>query len=139
MSNLFKIEYGKEIKQKAETIIDEKWEELMKGVDKIISWKELTEERLVKIEQNIEELKKRFSELHTGILGKISDYDQGIRNVGTEEDSFSYSVSAQETDCGLSLAESDEMLFGASRTNILIPAGSITAQHHLLVLVLLLM
>ena len=56
----------------------------MKGVNKIIEWKDSAEERLAKIEDDIENLKNRFSELHTGVLGKISEYDKGIRDVGTD-------------------------------------------------------
>jgi len=40
-----------EIEEIAESIIDEKWEELMKAVDKIIAWKESTEAKIVKMEQ----------------------------------------------------------------------------------------
>ena len=73
-----------QVEEVAEAIIDEKWEELMKGVNKIITWKDSTEERLTKIQDDIEDLKNRFSELHTGVLGKISEYDKGIRDVGTD-------------------------------------------------------
>ena len=42
--------FGREqIEEVAETIIDEKWDELMKGVNKIIEWKDSAEERLAKI------------------------------------------------------------------------------------------
>ena len=73
-----------QIEEVAEAIIDEKWEELMKGVNKIIVWKDSAEERLTKIQDDIDDLKHKFSELHTGVLGKISEYDKGIRNVGTD-------------------------------------------------------
>ncbi|MBW2965673.1 hypothetical protein KY342_01055 [Candidatus Woesearchaeota archaeon] len=72
------------VEEVAEAIIDEKWDELMKSVDKIIAWKETTETRMIKIEQAIEDLKERFEELHKGILAKIGEYDKGIRDVGTE-------------------------------------------------------
>jgi hypothetical protein len=73
-----------QVEEVAEAIIDEKWGDFEKGISKIISWKDSAEERLIKIEQNIEDIKKRIAELNTAILGKISDYDAGIRNVGTE-------------------------------------------------------
>ena len=72
------------IEEIAETIIDEKWEELMKNVEKIVTWKDATESRITRIEESIADLKKSFDELHRGILGKISEYDKGIRNVGTD-------------------------------------------------------
>ena len=71
------------IEEIAETIIDEKWEELMKNVEKIVTWKDATESRITRIEESIADLKKSFDELHRGILGKISEYDKGIRDVGT--------------------------------------------------------
>ncbi len=72
------------VEEIAEAIIDEKWEELMKSVNKIVSWKEVTETKLIKMEQTIKDLKERYEELHKGILAKIGEYDKGIRDVGSE-------------------------------------------------------
>jgi hypothetical protein len=72
------------IEEVAEAIIDEKWDELMKSVDKIVVWKEATDAKIIKMEQAIKDLKERFEELHKGILAKIGEYDKGIRNVGSE-------------------------------------------------------
>jgi len=73
-----------EIEEIVEPIIDEKWEELVKSVDKIIAWKDSAESKLVKMEQQMKDLKDRFEELHSGILAKIGEYDKGIRDVGSE-------------------------------------------------------
>ncbi|MBW2981773.1 hypothetical protein KY343_02725 [Candidatus Woesearchaeota archaeon] len=72
------------VEEVAEAIIDEKWEELMKSVDKITTWKETTEAKIIKMDQVIKDLKERFEELHRGILAKIGEYDKGIRDVGSE-------------------------------------------------------
>ena len=72
------------IEEVAESIIDEKWEELMKNVDKIVEWKESTEEKLTKMDQKIGDLKERFEALHQGVLAKVSEYDKGIKEVGTD-------------------------------------------------------
>ncbi|MBR9692136.1 hypothetical protein GOV06_05115 [Candidatus Woesearchaeota archaeon] len=72
------------IEEVAESIIDEKWEELMKNVDKIIEWKELTESRIAKMEQKFKDLKERFEALHSGVLSKVSEYDKGIKGVSTD-------------------------------------------------------
>jgi DNA-binding transcriptional MerR regulator len=72
------------IEEIAEAIIDEKWDELMKSVDKIAAWKEKTEAKIIKMEQTVKDLKERFEELHSGILAKIGEYDKGIRDVGSE-------------------------------------------------------
>lgn len=67
-----------------ESIVDEKWNELMKGLDKVLEWKESTDARMIRIENEIKSLKERFEELHQGILAKIGEYDKGIRDVGSD-------------------------------------------------------
>lgn len=73
-----------QIEEVAETIIEEKWDDLMKAVEKIAAWKDNAENRLAKMEQGIEDLRKNFEQLQSGVLGKVSEYDQGIRDVGVE-------------------------------------------------------
>jgi prefoldin subunit 5 len=67
-----------------ESIIDEKWEELMKNINKVIEWKNKTETRIIAMEQKIENLKENFAQLQRAITGKIGDYDKHITDVGTE-------------------------------------------------------
>jgi len=67
-----------------EAIIEEKWSALMKDVDKIIAWKERTEERVLKVEQQIKNLKDQFDKLHEGVLGQISQYSEGLSEIGTD-------------------------------------------------------
>ena len=71
------------IEEIAEAIIDEKWNEFTKDVTKIIEWKERTESRLARIEQDLKQLKESFDTLHKSVLGKISDYDRNITEVST--------------------------------------------------------
>lgn len=72
------------IEEVAEAIIDEKWNDLLKDITKISEANNKMESRLVKIEQEISNLKQNFESLHRGVLGKISDYDKNLVNVGTE-------------------------------------------------------
>jgi len=72
------------IAEVAESIIDEKWEELMKNVEKIVAWKEETEAKLTKMEQKMKDLKERFEALHSGVLSKVSEYDKGIKGVSAD-------------------------------------------------------
>jgi prefoldin subunit 5 len=72
------------IEELAEAIIDEKWAELIKNINKIFEWKEKTDGTLKKLSQEMIDLKANFDKLHKGILGKITEYDQNIINVGTE-------------------------------------------------------
>ena len=76
---------GKEsVEEMVETIIDEKWEELMKSINKIIEWKNKADAKVTTLEQQFKDLKADFDKLHSAVLGKISEYDQNIISVGTE-------------------------------------------------------
>jgi hypothetical protein len=72
------------IEQIAEAIIDEKWNDLVESINKVIDWKNKMEARIVKIEQQLNDLKQMYSELQKGILEKVGEYDQHILDVGTE-------------------------------------------------------
>ncbi|MFA6088570.1 MAG: hypothetical protein WC755_01780 [Candidatus Woesearchaeota archaeon] len=72
------------IEELAEAIIDEKWNELVKSIEKIAEWKERTESRLDRIEEAMESMKSQFSDLHKGVLGKIGEYDNNITDIGSE-------------------------------------------------------
>ena len=75
---------SKRIEELAEAIIDEKWNEIVRSINKIIDWKERVEMRVTKIEQQLEDINKNFDTLHKGVLGKITDYDRNLTNVGAE-------------------------------------------------------
>lgn len=72
------------IEEVAEAIIDEKWKEVMGDISKVIEWKRVVDSRLDRIEQQINDLKANFDALHTGVLGRISEYDKNLTNVGVE-------------------------------------------------------
>ena len=72
------------VEQIAEAIIDEKWNELVKDITKITESNKEMEARLIKAEAELQNLKENFENLHKGVLGKITDYDQNLVNVGTE-------------------------------------------------------
>jgi prefoldin subunit 5 len=72
------------IEELAEAIIDEKWNDIVKSINKIADWKERTESKITKMEQQMTDLKKNFDQLHQGVLGKIGDYDKNLMNISTE-------------------------------------------------------
>ena len=72
------------IQEVAEAIIDEKWEELAKDIRKVIEWKEKSEDRLAKLEQQVIDMRLSIDSLTKSIMIKISSYDQNIVDVGTE-------------------------------------------------------
>ncbi len=67
-----------------EGMIDEKWDDLIGEVKKIVEWKELIEDKQTKMNNDLEKLKEDFKILHQGVLGKLEDYDSRMSDVGTE-------------------------------------------------------
>jgi hypothetical protein len=67
----------------AESIIDEKWKDLIDNVKRIVEWKEKTEERIVSMEEKFNGLKGEFDKLHSAVLDKVGEYNKTIENVGT--------------------------------------------------------
>jgi hypothetical protein len=72
------------IQEVAEAIIDEKWEAIAKDIRKMIDWKESSENRLAKLEQQMIDLRLSIDSLTKSMMAKISGYDQNIVDVGTE-------------------------------------------------------
>ena len=72
------------IQEVAEAIIDEKWEALAKDIKRVIEWKESSENRLAKLEQQLIDLRLSIDSLTKSMMTKISAYDQNIVDVGTE-------------------------------------------------------
>jgi hypothetical protein len=75
---------NEEVEAIAESIIDEKWDELMKSMSKVIAWKEEMDNKVAEMEQKFDDLNKNFEDLHKSVLGKISDYDRTMTDVGTD-------------------------------------------------------
>lgn len=67
-----------------EAIIDEKWNDLVKDINKIIEWKNSAEARLSAMSQQITDIKEEFDKLHQAVVGKVGEYDQHILDVGAE-------------------------------------------------------
>lgn len=72
------------IEEITESMIDEKWDELIAEVKKIIEWKDKIEEKQNKIISDVQKLKEDFTVLHQGVLGRLEEYDGRMRDVGVE-------------------------------------------------------
>jgi uncharacterized protein YukE len=72
------------IEELAEAIIDEKWNDLMENINRIIDWKEKTDSRLTEIETTMRLVKDDFDKIHSAVLERVGDYDKHISEVGTE-------------------------------------------------------
>jgi len=72
------------IQEVAEAIIEEKWDALIKDIKKVAEWKERTDERISKIEQQLIDMRMAIDSLTKNMMARISAYDQNIVDVGTE-------------------------------------------------------
>ncbi len=72
------------IEEIAESIIKEKWDELIKGVGDIALWKERIDIDLEGVKQELIRTQEKFENLQKSIMGKVSEYSEGVINVGTE-------------------------------------------------------
>ncbi|MEM4336969.1 MAG: hypothetical protein QXG86_03115 [Candidatus Woesearchaeota archaeon] len=67
-----------------EAVVEEKWQDLIKNVSRIVDWKEKIDQRIAAIEQQIADLKNTFDKLHSSLLEKIEEYDKTMIGVGTD-------------------------------------------------------
>ncbi|RJQ17243.1 hypothetical protein C4573_04290 [Candidatus Woesearchaeota archaeon] len=67
-----------------EAIIDEKWNELVKDIEKIVDWKNKTENRITGLQQEFADLKSNFDKVHQAVIGKIGEYDKNILEIGSD-------------------------------------------------------
>jgi len=79
MSNVYE-----RMEEIAESLIDEKWDDLIAEVKKIIDWKNKVEEKQSKLQHDVDKLMDDFKMLHEAVLGKLEDYDTRMQDVGTE-------------------------------------------------------
>ena len=75
---------NEEVEELVESVIEEKWDELAKDINKIVEWKNEVESKISKIEQRFETLSNEFDKLHQALIGKIGEYDKNILEVGAE-------------------------------------------------------
>ena len=67
-----------------EAIIEEKWNELVKDINKVIEWKQKADTRLTSMEQQVADLKSQFDKVHQAVIGKVGEYDKHMTEVGAE-------------------------------------------------------
>ena len=72
------------ISEIAESIIEEKWSELVDHVNRIIEWKSNVELKLASMDEQLKGLKSDFDTLHKSVLGRIGETDTVMREVSTD-------------------------------------------------------
>jgi hypothetical protein len=72
------------IEEIAESIIKEKWNDMVKNVGDITQWKEKTDMELESVKQELIRTQQKFDDLQKALIGKVSEYSEGIIHLGTE-------------------------------------------------------
>lgn len=72
------------VQEIVESIIDERWQEVVASVGDITLWKSKMEDDVAAIKQEILRIEDRFTKLQTSIIGKVDEYQKGISQVSTE-------------------------------------------------------
>lgn len=67
-----------------ESIIDERWQEVVASVGDITIWKSRVDDDLSAIKQEVLRIEDRFTKLQASILGKVDEYQKGITQVSSE-------------------------------------------------------
>ena len=67
-----------------ESIIDERWQEVVASVGDITIWKSRVDDDLSAIKQEVLRVEDRFTKLQASILGKVDEYQKGITQVSSE-------------------------------------------------------
>lgn len=90
MESSYQEESKEKIEELAEVIIDEKWNILVKDINKIVEWKDNVEKKIEELDKRINDIYTDVDSLKKNILSKLNQYDRGISGVGT-------SIKAMET------------------------------------------
>ena len=73
-----------QVEEIVEAIIDEKWKEFERDIKLVIDWKDKTESKIDQMGQQIADLAGSLNTLQKSIIGKVSEYDRNLANVGVE-------------------------------------------------------
>lgn len=83
-SGLSKDEIQEMIDETVEKLIEEKWGDITLNIDKVIKWKDKTEETINSLKEDITTIGEGFSKLENKLITKISSYDRNILDVNSE-------------------------------------------------------
>ncbi|MBU4502557.1 MAG: hypothetical protein KKA79_08215, partial [Nanoarchaeota archaeon] len=72
------------IQEVAESIIDERWQEVVASIGDITLWKSKVEDDIASIKQEVLRMDDRFTKLQAAMIGKVDEYQKGISKVGNE-------------------------------------------------------
>ena len=73
-----------QIQEIAESIIEEKWQEFMSEMGGFDIWRDRVNREIGSVKQELVRTQARFNNLQKAVLGKVSEYNENILNIGTE-------------------------------------------------------
>jgi len=73
-----------QIEEIAESIIEEKWNELNASVGNLNIWKEKTAAEIEAIKQEILRIRHSFENLNNSMIGRVDEYGKGVTDLGVE-------------------------------------------------------
>ena len=73
-----------QIQEIAEQIIDEKWDELVENINKIVEWKDHIETELKVMKSRQESLNDMILNVQKSMNARVEDYDKTMTDVGTD-------------------------------------------------------
>jgi len=73
-----------DIEEIAEEIVNEKWQEIKSKISDFIEWKTYADKRIIAVEDRLKRIESSFDRLQISLLGKVQEYGQNIRDLGSE-------------------------------------------------------
>jgi len=73
-----------QIQEIAEQIIDEKWDELVENINKIVEWKDHIEIELKALKSRQDSLNEMILNVQKSMTARVEDYDKTMTEVGTD-------------------------------------------------------
>lgn len=73
-----------QIQEVVESIVEEKWEDLISKVGDINLWKENVNNDIESIKQEVLRVQERFNNLQNILIGKVTDYNKSVIEINSE-------------------------------------------------------
>ena len=73
-----------QVQELIEQVVEEKWEDLLDKISDLNSWRDKMNMEVSSIKQELIRTQQRFELLQKAVLGKVSEYNNNVTNIGTE-------------------------------------------------------
>jgi len=73
-----------QMQEMIEEVIEEKWGNMVEKFGDLGLWKERTNRDIISLKQELVRTQDKFNQLQRAVLGKVSEYNDNISNLGSE-------------------------------------------------------